>query len=407
MLTNILLEEARELLVNNIIALPGRSIPPETALGRVCCQDIHAMHDLPPFLQSAVDGYAVSTGNGADDKHYLLKESLRPGDYPGFSLKPGQAAGVVTGGPVPSGARAVIAQEFTELKGGYVTCLSKVNQGDNLKQPGEDFHSGDIMAKRGTILSPGLIGALAAYGVSQIKVFQRPKVAVLSLGREIVPYHQVPAPGQTRDSNGIFLAALVEQDGAEVTAVETVGDMEPVQVKYRLEKLLRQADVVLTTGGAASGVCDQALNAIRLTGARPLFWGIKIKPGSHSGAAVLKSKLIIALSGNPAACATGYHLLATPSLRALQGLNPEPVRLVAVCKNTLLKKGGPRRFVRGNAFWHQNKWQVSFGPGQKSSMLRSLINYNALIDLPAGHPPVEERQEVSIILLPSCNPWDY
>ncbi|WP_027366096.1 molybdopterin molybdotransferase MoeA [Desulfotruncus alcoholivorax] len=407
MLTNIPLEEARELLMSNIIALPGRFVLLEAASGRVCYQDTHALHDLPPFLQSAVDGYAVSMDDGADDKQYLLKESLRPGDYPGFSLKPGQAAGVVTGGPVPPGTRAVIPREFTELKEGYVTCLNGVNPGDNLKKPGEDFYAGDMMAKRGTILSPGLIGALAAYGVSQIKVFERPKVAVLSLGREIVPYHQEPAPGQTRDSNGIFLAALARRDGAEVTVAETAGDMEPLQIKCRLEKLLGQADVVLTTGGAASGIYDQALNAIRLTGARPLFWGVRMKPGSHSGAAIINSRLVIALSGNPAACAVGYHLLVTPVLRALQGLNPGLVRLGAVLRNTLLKKGGPRRFVRGHAFWHQNKWQVSFAPGQKSSMLRSLINYNALIDLPAGHPPVEAGQEVSIILLPSCNLGDY
>lgn len=393
--------------MNNIIALPGRSIHLEKAPGRVCYQDIYALHDLPSFLQSAVDGYAVSIDNGANHKQYLLKESLRPGDYSGFSLEPGQAAGVVTGGPVPPGTQAVIAQEFTELKGGYVTCLSRVNPGDNLKKPGEDLLYGEIIAKRGTFLSPGLIGALAAYGIRQIKVFKRPKVAVLSMGREIVPYHEAPAPGQTRDSNSLFLDALVQQDGAKVTGVETVGDMEPVQIKYRLEKLLEQVDVVLTTGGAASGVCDQALNSIRLTGARPLFWGVKVKPGNHSGAAVLHSKLIISLSGNPAACAVGYHLLATPVLRALQGLNPGLVHVRAVCKNTLLKKGSPRRFIRGHAFWHQNKWQVSFLPEQKSSMLRSLINYNALIDLPAGSPPVQEGQEVSIILLPSCNHWDY
>jgi len=403
MLSDILLEDAQELLINNIIALPGQAIRLETALGRICHQDIHALHDLPPVYQSAVDGYAIAMDYGVNCKQYLLKENLLPVDYPCCSLKPGQAAGVVTGGPVPPGAKAVIAREFTELKGGYVTCLSGINPGDNLKVPGEDFRAGDIIAKRGTPLTPGLIGVLAAYGITKIKAFHRPRVAVLNLGREIVPYHEFPAPGQKRDSNAPLLAALVQQDGAEPAGVETVGDMELVPVKDQLEKLLKKVDVVLTTGGAASGVNDQALAAIKLIGARPLFWGVKVKPGSHSGAAVLNSKLIISLSGNPAACAVGYHLLATPVLRALQGLNPGLVRLSAVSKDTLFKKGGPRRFVRGYAFWHPNNWFVSFLPGQKSSMLRSLINYNVLVDLPAGCPPVEEGQEVSIILLPSCN----
>ncbi|MCG8402485.1 MAG: molybdopterin molybdotransferase MoeA [Firmicutes bacterium] len=405
MLTNVLLEEAQDLLINNLIALPGRFVDLETALGRVCRQDIHASHDLPPFWQAAMDGYALFISNDANRRQYLLRKSSRPGYDPGFSLQPGQAAGVATGGLVPPGAQAVIPQELTELKGEYVTCLSSVRPGDNLKEPGEDFHSGDIIAKQGAFLSPGLISALAAYGISRVEVFPRPKVAVLSLGKGIVPCYETPAPGQMRDSNGPLLAALAQLDGAQTLEPETAGGMEPAEIKHRLEQLLRQVDVVLTTGGAAFGACDQALDSIRQAGARPLFWGVKIKPGSHSGAAVLDTKLIIALSGNPAACAVGYHLLAGPVLRALQGRKLGPVRLEAVCKNSFPKKGGPRRFVRGHAFWGQDKWQVTCLPGQKSSMLRSLTNYNALIDLPAGCPPVEKGQEVSIILLPDCGAW--
>ncbi len=407
MRTRINLEEAQELLAGNIIAPPaGLTVPLESAPGRVCFHDIHALHHLPQDLQSAVDGYALSPGDGAGEGKYLLKDNLQPGDYPEFTIEPGQAAGVVTGGPVPPGTRAVIAREFTELKGGYITCLRKVGPGDNLKQPGEDFRQGDIIAKRGTLINPGLAATLAAYGISQVKVFPKPKVAVLSVGKNIVPWREEPSPGKTRDSNGILLAALAQRDGAEVTALETAGYMEAVQLKHRLEKLLKRADVVLTTGGAAHGDHDQALAAIKLTGARPLFWDIKIKPGSHSGAAVLNSKLIIALPGHPAACAVGYHLLVTPVLRMLQGLAPEPVRVTAVSDSALLKKGGPRRFVRGLACWRGNRWHVSIPPGQKSSMLRSLLNYNALLDIPAGSPPIEKGQTVSLVLLPGYSLWD-
>lgn len=402
MLTKITLEEAQELIIRNCSPLPGQSVPLAEAAGRVCRQEIYTEYDLPPCCQSAVDGYAVSTDGCAGEK-YQLKESLRPGDYPEFSLEPGQAAGVVTGGPVPPGTRSVIPWEFTEVKDGYVVTAREVAPGANLKSPGEDFHGGDIIARRGVPLGPGLVGVLAAYGISDVNVFARPKVAILSLGREIVHYQTVPAPGQMRDSNGPLLAALVQREGGRVLGVETVGDAKQDLVRGCLEKLLRQADVVITTGGAASGVCDQALNMIKQTGARLLFWDVKIKPGSHSGAAILNSKPIISLSGNPAACVVGYHLLAAPLLHALQGLDPHPVRFEAICANAWRKKGGPRRFVRGYVFWKQNQWQVAFLPGQKSSMLRSLIGYNALIDLPAGHPPVEEGQKVSVIPLLACN----
>jgi molybdopterin molybdotransferase len=398
MLTNITLEEAQELILDNLLPLPGQAVPLPQAAGRVCYQDICAPYDLPPVRQSAVDGYVVGAGGPAGQK-YKLVDSPPPGEYAEFSLGPGQAADVITGGPVPPGAVAALAWEFARVEYGYVVTTSDIKPNDNLKPAGEDFSRGDIIARRGGLCSPGLIGALAAFGISSVKVFARPRVAILGLGQEIVPYQSVPAPGQMRDSNGPLLAALVPGDGGQALGVETIGNAAPAHVKGRLEGLLRQADVLITTGGAASGASDQALDLIRQTGARVLFWGVKIKPGSHSGAAVLDSKLIIALSGNPAACVVGYHLLAAPPLRALQGIDPHQPHLGAVCTNAWPKKGGPRRFVRGHLFWRQNKWRVTFLPGQKSSMLRSLIGYNALVDLSAGHPPVEEGQEVPVIPL--------
>ncbi|TYO94592.1 gephyrin-like molybdotransferase Glp [Desulfallas thermosapovorans] len=398
MLTNVTLEEACELITGNLIPLPGQSVALAEAAGRVCYQDIYAARDLPPCSQSAVDGYAVAMGDEVCNQ-FQLKGNLGPGDYPDFSLAPGQAAGVVTGGPVPPGTRGVIPWEFAEVKGEYITTTKALNPGDNIKPRGEDFRRGDIVARRGNIVGPGLVGVLAACGNGKVKVFARPKVAVLGLGRGIVPYHAVPAPGETRDCNGPVLEVLARREGAEVLGVETAGHMESAGGRECLKKLLRKADVVITTGGAASGAYDQALDLIRQTGARVLFWGVRIKPGSHSGAAVLDSRLIVSLSGNPAACVVGYHLLVAPALRALQGLDPQPARFDAVCKNRWPKKGGTRRFVRGYISRNQNQWQVNFLPGQKSSMLRSLIDYNALIDLPAGHPPVEEGQRVSVIPL--------
>ncbi|WP_066633498.1 molybdopterin molybdotransferase MoeA [Desulfolucanica intricata] len=399
MLTDVHLEEAQELLLSCVTPLTCQYVPLPDVLGRVSYQDIYAEHDIPSCSQSAVDGYAVSIDEQVEGTGYMVKERLKPGELPGISLGPGQACGVVTGGPLPAGTGAVVPQELADLKGKRVTFKKEIQPGSNIKLPGEDFKAGELIAQRGTPLSPGLVGVLAAYGKSKVAVFARPRTAILSLGREIVPYYVVPGPAGIRDSNGPLLAAYVQRAGGEVAAVEAAGDDNPSQVKYLLEKLLKQADIVITTGGAASGVCDQALSLLRETGARPLFWGVKIKPGSHSGAVSYNSKLIISLSGNPAACAVGFHLLAAPVLRALQGLTPQAERLTAVCTNPFLKRGGPRRFIRGNVFCGQKGWQVAILPGQKSSMLRSLINCNALIDLPAGHSPVEEGEEVSVILL--------
>lgn len=224
---------------------------------------------------------------------------------------------------------------------------------------------------------------------------------MLSLGGGVVSYHNTPKPGQVRDSNGPLIAAQALQDGAQVTNVEVTGDESAACLKEHLENLLQQADLVITTGGAASGAYDQATYTFKNIGAHLLFWGIKIKPGSHSGLAIVNNKMIIALSGNPAACAAGYHLLAGPVLRALQELTPIPEVLSAICTNSYNKEGGPHRFVQGYAVCDDKGWRVTILPGQKSSMLQALTKSNALIDLPAGSPPVQAGQKVSIILLDS------
>lgn len=402
MFENVKLEEAQDLILSLVTPLPAENVPLLDALGRVIYRDIHALNDLPPCAQSAVDGYAVSEGKKSRHYSYIVKEVLKPGEMPGSPLIPGQAAGVVTGGPVPGGTISVIPYEITRLEGEHLTFTADIVPGENIKPQGEDFRAGDLLARRGTVLSPGLAGGLAAFGRSEVSVFRRPRVAVLGLGQEIVPCRALPLPGQIRDSNGPLLAGLAQQHGAQVTGVELAGGGSLSQIKDQLEKILRQSDIVLTTGGTASGASDQALGAVRQTGAKLLFWGVQIKPGSHSGAAVCDNKLIISLSGNPAACAAGYHLLAAPVLRLLQELDPWPRRFTAVCASPYKKRGGPRRFVQANLEIDQNGLKVTILPGQKSSMLRGLLNNgNVLIDLPAGHPPLEEGAEVSVILLDS------
>jgi molybdopterin molybdotransferase len=399
-LENVKLEEAQELILDFIKPLPAESVPLLEALGRIICRDAYAGYDLPPCKQSAVDGFAVAESEKEKVHNYIVREFLKPGEMPASALNPGQAAGVVTGGPVPGGTVAVVPYEITRLAGNQLNFTGDLVPGENIKPRGEDFRAGDILARQGTVLNPGLIGVLAAFGKSEVAVYRRPRVAILGLGQEIVPCQSIPLPGQIRDSNGSIIAALAQLGGGQITSIELVGDGDLPQIKAQMEKLLRQADIVLTTGGTASGECDQALRAVRQTGAKLLFWGVKIKPGSHSGAAVYDDKLIISLSGNPAACAAGYHLLAAPVLRLLQGLSPYPEYVTAVCTSPFLKKGGPRRFIQANLEINNKGLKVTIMPGQKSSMLRGLLNNgNALIDLPAGHPPLDAGAEVSVIML--------
>jgi molybdopterin molybdotransferase len=399
------LNEAQDALLGLIIPLNCELVALDQAFGRVLGLDLVASQSLPPCTQSAMDGYAIHGedlrpgGDAPAGPGLIVRQVLKAGEEPGAPLAPGETVRVVTGGSVPASASAVIAEELVRLQGGRVFLGQELAPGSNLKLAGEDFQNGEVIARPGTRLTPGLIGVLAAMGQSPVMVYRRPRVAIVSFGRELTLARDTPAPGQTRDCNGPILAALVARDGGEVTGVEILGDGDREEDRERLAGLLSQSDLLLTIGGTAHESGDRALPILRQLGTGVLFWGVCIKPGGHSGAGMCDGKPVVALSGNPAACSIGYEVLAAPVLRVLQGLSALPRRLTAVCTNSFSGRGGPRRFLRGYAICGQDGWRVLVLPGQKSSMLRSLIDCNALIDLPAGHPSLEAGSEVTLILL--------
>ncbi|MDA8333486.1 MAG: molybdopterin molybdotransferase MoeA [Peptococcaceae bacterium] len=399
MLIDINVDKARESLLDLVVPLGEETIYLEEALGRILGSDLRAPADLPPVAQAAVDGYALGgEGSGARGDYALQDGSRRQATF-GPVLGPGQAAAVVTGGPLPTGTVEVVAREHARIEGNRLLTAALVTPGRNVKPAGEDFRAGEVVVPAGTRVDPGLTAVLAAFGQDGVPVRRCPRVGVLSLGREIVPHRYAPSAGQVRDANGPLLAALATRDGARVIAVETAGGDGLPEARVKLRRLWEHVEMVLTVGGVASGPDDYALSLLRESGARVLFWGVGIKPGHHSGAAVWEDRPVIALSGNPAACAVGYQLLAAPVLRAFQGITPFPAPVSAVCNDSFPKQGGPRRFLRGYAACGPEGWRVSLLPGQKSSMLRSLINWNALVDLPAGHQPVEPGSRVSFLPL--------
>lgn len=393
------LENAQELILNNTTTLFFEHVSLLEAGGRILAEDLRAGENLPPYQQSAVDGYAVSDGWADLRSSFTLAGHSALGDYPAVTLNSGEAMGVLTGGALPSGTEAVIPHEKTIVEGNQITILEKAKPGNNIKQAGEDFEAGTLMLPRGTCLDSGCMALLAAFGIDKVPVYRRPQVAIWGLGKNVIPCHLTPGPGQTRDSNEALLSALLQQEGAILVASELAGAMTKNEIADRLAELLAKADLIITTGGTYSDGENDSRRLFESIGAQVFYWGVNIQPGSHTGAARFGQKLLFSLSGNPAACAVGYQLFAAPALRAMQGMNPCPLRVQAACLNGFPKKSGSRRFVRGHASYTVKGWEVEVLAGQKPSMLRSLINCNALIDLPAGSPPVERGAVADIILL--------
>ena len=394
MLVNISLEEAQNQILQHSHPLDTENISILSALGRVSAADINAPVDLPGGDQSAVDGYALG---GVRDIYQLNGEG-KPGEISLVQLQPGQTWAVSTGGNLPGGTTAVIPHEKTVLRNDCLYPREEIKPGNNIKQAGEDFRRGSRLVSQGRVLDAAEISLLAAFGITNIEVYRQPRVAVLCLSQNIVSWQANPQPGQMRDSNGPLLGSLVMRDGGIPVACHTFESVKD-SFKDTAEKLLEQCDILIVNGGTYADGDNEAATLMKALGAEVLYWDVPVQPGSHTGFSLYHSRQIFALSGNPAACAVGYHLFVVPSLKAMQGLDPGLKRITAVCSNGFTKKAGSRRLVRGHLVWTDKGWRVAVLPGQKPSMIRSLLQCNALIDIPAGSPPLEAGQEVSVIAL--------
>lgn len=397
MLRDVSLEIAQQLILNGLAALPGEQVSLSDSLGRTLAQDLTAPELLPPHPQSAVDGFALGDESGPAESGFIIQGYLGLGDYTTRPLNSGEAYGVLTGGSLPEGTKSVVPHERTRVQEKLLTVLEPIKPGNNIKKAGEDFRTGQLLTARGDTLDPGALTVMAAFGMDMVSVYRKPRVAVISLGRNLVPYQDIPQPGQNRDSNALLLSALVKQQGGMVISCQQIKN--PENSLDLIRKSLNDADLLISTGGTYTQGDDDVGRIWEHLGAEMLYWGAALMPGSHTGAARHGSRLLLALSGNPGGCAVGYHLLAAPALRAMQGKNPAARRVTARCINGLAKKSGSRRFVRAHVISTEQGWEATVLPGQKPSMTRSLVSCNALIDVPAGTPGLEPGSSVSVLLL--------
>jgi molybdopterin molybdotransferase len=390
-LKNIECEKAQDILVHNVKPLPSEWVPLLDAPGRVIAENLYALHDLPMECQAAFDGYALC---GLDlGQSFCLAELTLEDD---FSLKPGEAARVRTGGILPRGTEAVIPLEQVSFNGDRVLLSQGVTSGCNIKIIGEDFNKDELLTTKGTRFTPGLAGLVAAFGMSQVPVIRRPKVLVLSIGPDIVPHDSEPQPGETRDSNGPLLASLITRERGQVIAIEVLGRL--MNDFSALGNLFQKSDLVITTGSTFAGVREDGrlfLEKLRVT---HLFSGVQLNPGGHVSAAFWHDKPILMLSGNAAACLVGFELFAVPMLRKLQGLSPALRRVGASITGDFSKQKDVRCFLRAHAECGETGWQVTVLPGQKPSMMRSFLGCNALVDLSPHHPPLRKGDQVPVIL---------
>jgi putative molybdopterin biosynthesis protein len=346
-------DEAKRILAGSFTPRPvgSKVVALSDAYDRVLADDVVSSFDIPPFNRSTVDGYVVKASDtfGAEENCPVtlrLTGTVNVGEAPKARVQKGTVAEIVTGAPIPEGADAVVMIEYTERKGDSVLVRQAVSHGENVMKAGSDICKGETVLKKDTSLSPYEIGALAAIGSVKIKVYKRPIVAIFSTGAEVIEPGKSLTPGKIFDINAHALSAAVEECGCEPRNMGIVQD-EPNQMKTALQKALRTADLVITSGGVSVGPTDiipKVLNTLGKPGV--VVYGIAIRPGKPTTIALVNGILVFSLPGHPASSLMIFHLFVRPILICMAGRREQKaVTVKSVVSERLFPARGRRTYV--------------------------------------------------------------
>jgi len=346
-------DEAERILAENLKPKPlGKEpVPLSEACNRVLAVDVVSPLNIPPFSRSTVDGYAVRAADtfGAEEDHPIalkLVGRISVGRMPKVRVVKGSAAEIVTGAPVPDGADATVMVEYTARKDNVVLVHQPVSLGENVMKAGSDIRKGEVVLKRGLVLSAFEIGVLAAIGSATVEVYKQPRVAIFSSGAEIVEPGKPLAEGKIFDINAHALSAAVVQCGADPLNMGIVQD-EREQIETALKKALTMADVVITSGGVSVGPTDiipKVLDTLGKPGV--IVYGVAIRPGKPTTVAVVDGKPVFSLPGHPASALLIFHLFVRPLLLRIAGRRGHfPLKLKAVTSQRLFPSRGRRTYV--------------------------------------------------------------
>ena len=397
-------EKALQTIHDAAGALPSRVLPISNCAGYILDEEIVATENVPPFDNSAMDGYAVIAADLHDasyEQPVLLNviDIIQAGKVSEKKLRNGQAMQIMTGAPLPEGADAVIMAEQTEkTQDGKVKFFTTVVTNENCRRAGDDIKIGSSVFQKGRQLKPYDIGVLASIGRTNVRIIPRPRIAILSTGDELAAIDRPLPPGKIRTSNNYTLQVLIGQLGAEVIDLGIVKDTLQ-DTNEKLQKALF-ADIILTSGGVSVGEFDFVGEALKHAGVTIKFWKVKQKPGKPLMFGTLDEKLFFGLPGNPVSSIICFELFVVPAIKKMSGLSDTtPLCIKAESGETITKKPGLRHFLRGFVVKENNIFKVSPTKNQSSGALSSLSQANCLIDLPEEKENIRPGEEVSVILL--------
>lgn len=394
-------EDALARVLDGAHRLGDEIVPVYDALGRTLAEPIIAKRTQPPFVSSAMDGYAVIAADATVGAQLEVIGEAAAGHLFAGRVKPGEAVRIFTGGAVPDGADSVLVQENAARAGTRIHVREDVKPGQHIRGPSIDFKSGDILLTAGSILSARAIALAAATGHLRLQVARKPRVAILATGDELVSPDAVPGPGQITASNTYMVGGLVTSAGGEPIDLGIARDtLEDIQRATR-EARARGADILVTTAGASVGDYDLVQQAIKNEGMKLDFWRVAMRPGRPIMYGRLGAIRMIGLPGNPVSAYTGAIIFLIPLLRAMQGRTdiyhqPE----YAVLGTDLAANDWRADYLRARLTFRMGEPPIATPfSRQDSSMMKILAEADCLIVRPAEEPSRKKGDPCFVIRL--------
>jgi molybdopterin molybdotransferase len=392
--------DARQLVITQSKArarvCPTVDLPIAQALGRVLAQEVRCDREYPPFNRSTRDGYAVHSSEAKAGASLRCVGEIKAGDAVFQPLASGTCVQIMTGAAVPPGADAVVMIEFTKRATDTVTFERTTQAGQNIVDRGSEAQAGDVALQPGLRLGYAELAVAAQVGAITLRCHNKPRVAILSTGDEVVPVSETPRPFHIRNSNTVALTALVQLAGGEpvplVSALDRVDDLSA-----KIEQGLHE-DILVLSGGVSMGKYDLVESVLKGMGAEFFFDAVAVRPGKPSVFGRCGETLVFGLPGNPVSAMVTFQLFVIPALDTLSGADARALpQLEAKLGEGLQEKGGLTHFLPARLSWLGTDPQVRVLRWQGSGDISALTRANCFVVVPADRPEIAAGESVSVL----------
>ena len=397
-------EKALEIILKTAPALSSEKAGITDSLDRVLAKDLYADIDIPPFDNSAMDGYAVYSTDVAGARQgnpvvLNVIEDLPAGAVAKQEIKNGDAIKIMTGAPIPERADSVIMLEKTQLEDRKVKIFEGTRPGRNIRRAGEDIKKGELVLKKGQIIGPAQMGILASIGKEILEVVKMPRVSIIATGDELLEVGESIAPGKLRNSNSYSLYGQVKKAGGIPYNLGIVRDNKQ-DIRVKIEEGL-DYDMLLISGGVSVGDYDYIKLVLSEMDAEIKFWKVAMRPGNPTVFGIINGKPLFGLPGNPVSSMVCFEVFVRPAILKILGQNINSRKDVdaVLLEEDIKKKKGFRYFLRAQTEWKDGRYFARTTGPQGSGILKSMALANSLIILPEEEELVKKGTKVTVRFL--------